>query len=415
MKGETPTRPLQRQDERKDTRLPHAKTDMKILLITTSLPHRLRNGGEIATQAFVDALKQAGHKVTLLGYRRPGDGASAPDDYHAARAWPIETELAPVRRWVWLARALLTGAPYVCVKFRTRALIRAARALCLERSFDLVLIDHLQLGWIADAPFLPARRIGIAHNVEHRILEVQAQEPGNGRLKRQTFARDSVLMKKVEADMLRSLEQLWVLTDEERDLMAALEPGATQKIRVMPLAGQRFAAVPALPDPTIDVAILGSWLWDVNRKGLEWFMGEVAPLLPASMRVVVGGKGSEHVPNSSGNVVYAGFVDDAAEFLRSAKVICVPSVIGAGIQLKTIEGIGIGRPMVSTRVGTRGIGDLPPHVHVVEDAAAMAEALRKRVDEDALDASAAAWRWSEDRQASFLRRIGESVSAPNAG
>lgn len=384
---------------------------MNILLITTSLPHRLRNGGEIATQAFVDALTQAGHDVTVLGYRRPGDAADAPRGYHAAAVWPIETELAPVRRWIWLARSLLTGAPYVCVKFRTRALVRAARALCRAKAFDLVLIDHLQLGWIADAPFLPARRIGIAHNVEHRILEVQAREPGNGRLKRWTFARDAALMKAVETGLLRSLEQVWALTDEERGLLATLAPDRADRIRVMPLPGQRFAPVAALPPPAIDVAILGSWLWDVNRKGLEWFMREVAPLLPASMRVMVGGKGSENVPNPTSHVAYAGFVPDAAEFLRSAKVICVPSVIGAGIQLKTIEGVGIGRPMVSTRVGVRGIGDLPPHVHVVDDAAAMADALRKLVDQNPVDTSAAAFRWSEDRYTSFLRRITDSVSS----
>lgn len=383
---------------------------MNILCITTTLPHRQKNGGEIATRSIVEGVERGGHNVTVLGYTREGDPQDAPANHRSVRVWPIESELAGWRRWSWLARALLTGAPYVCTKFRTRALVQAARGLCEEHRFDAVIIDHLQLGWLAATPFLPAYKIGVAHNLEHRILAAQAGLAGNGRIKRMTYARDARLMKRVEADLLRRLDQIWVLTEEERQGLAALAPDHADKLRIVPLPGQGFESAGALPEPTADVTILGSWLWDVNRKGLEWFMAEVAPRLPEGLRVLIGGKGTEHVPNTTRNVTYCGFVPDAADFLRQGKVICVPSAIGAGIQLKTIEGISIGRPLVTTQVGIRGIQPIPDYVTVTTGAEDMARALIGLANQAAVDRGHEGLAWAQARQATFDDSIAAALS-----
>lgn len=383
---------------------------MHILFITTTLPHRLTNGGEIATQNLIDGIEQCGHRVEVLGYTRLGDRPATQPHFHSAREWPIETELAGLRKWKWLAEAVLTDAPYVCVKFKTAAMREAARALCREHRFDAVIIDHFQLAWLADEDFLPARRIGVAHNVEHQILAIQAAEPSNSRLKRGIFSRDARRMKAIEAGLVRSLSQVWVLTEEERASLSDIS-GRADGLHVLPLAGQGFATAGPLPAPDIDVVILGSWLWEVNRKGLEWFMAEVAPLLPGDLRVVIGGKGSDTVPNIFPNISYAGFVPDAAEFLRRGKVICIPSVMGAGIQLKTIEGIGIGRPIVTTRLGLRGIGDTPSHVTPVTNASEMAETIKAMSKAECVDHSAQAGVWAKDRTKAFHAMLRNSLAA----
>lgn len=389
---------------------------MRILMITTTLPHHLTNGGEIATSNLIEGMERCGHRVEVLGYNRLGDPPSQRPNFHAACDWVIETELAGLRKWKWLAESLVSGLPYVCVKFRTAAMRKAARALCRAHDFDAVIIDHLQLGWIADADFLPARKIGVAHNVEHRILEVQAAEPTNNALKRMIFSRDARLMKTVERRLARSLTQLWTLTEEERASLGALARRAVLEtggdgLRVIALPGRGFIPSPTLPEPDIDVVILGSWLWEVNRKGLSWFMAEVAPLLPPDMRVVVGGKGSDQVPNMTANISYAGFVPDAADFLRRGKAICIPSIMGAGIQLKTIEGIGIGRPVVTTKVGLRGILDAPAYVSIAADAGHMAETLTSLVNAPAQNHVEEARLWTAQRQQNFDRQIAEALSS----
>ncbi|MBB3938915.1 hypothetical protein GGR39_000544 [Novosphingobium fluoreni] len=384
---------------------------MNILMITTTLPHRLSNGGEIATSNLIDGMNRRGHKVDVLGYTRLGDPAPEHSDFHSACDWVIETELAGPRKWLWLAQSLIHGLPYVSAKFRSREMLYAARHLCAQTNYDAVIIDHLQLGWIAKAPFLPERKIGVAHNVEHEILAVQAAARSNGWLKRLIFGRDARIMREMEREMIWSLDQIWVLTIEEQESMGALGGRrADAAIRVIPLPGQSFFATAVMPMADKDVVILGSWLWDVNRRGLEWFMREVAPLLPNDISVVIGGKGTEQVPNRTANVTYAGFVPDAAAFLRSGRAICIPTVMGAGIQLKTIEGISIGRPVVTTPLGLRGIGDVPSHVSIAVDAAQMANKLVElaRLPQGSHVEAAAAW--AKQRRDDFDHTIDEALT-----
>src|SRR2546430_627582 len=51
---------------------------MEILFLSTVLPHGRVAGGEIGSHAVLDALAAAGHDVTVVGYRRAGEGRPAP-------------------------------------------------------------------------------------------------------------------------------------------------------------------------------------------------------------------------------------------------------------------------------------------------------------------------------------------------
>lgn len=55
------------------------------------------------------------------------------------------------------------------------------------------------------------------------------------------------------------------------------------------------------------------------------------------------------------DIVYAGFVDDINEYIRSSDVIMNPALQSGGIKSKVIEAIGQNRPVVSTSLGAIGI------------------------------------------------------------
>src|SRR3954468_11409606 len=90
------------------------------------LPGLRRTGAEVASQGFIDALREIGHDVTVLAYRRVGtDPPRAPGDVVVADRH-IETDAAPLRAAGWMGRALLTRQPYTTTKFVSRAYRRAA-------------------------------------------------------------------------------------------------------------------------------------------------------------------------------------------------------------------------------------------------------------------------------------------------
>ncbi|HEU4977662.1 MAG TPA: hypothetical protein VFT42_02090, partial [Solirubrobacteraceae bacterium] len=98
---------------------------MRVLFLTTLLPGMRRTGSEVATQAFADALRAAGHDVRLLAYRRAGsDPPLAPGDTAVADRH-IETSAAGLRPLWWMARGLAARRPYTLAKFAGGAYERA--------------------------------------------------------------------------------------------------------------------------------------------------------------------------------------------------------------------------------------------------------------------------------------------------
>jgi polysaccharide biosynthesis protein PslH len=389
---------------------------MRVLMISYVMPHRMTTGAEVCTQNYIDAIINVGHELDLVAYTRAGDRSLPPAYCHSAGEWHIETDLAGPLAYLWLGRAYLTGSAYVTTKFRSQKFVRAVRQVASRKRYDCTIIDHTQLGWFLDYDFLPKPLIFSAHNVESRLYADQAVDTKrNSVVKRSVLARDARLLERLEAKFLRQCRQTWVLTRTEKETFAAVAPDSLDRIHVFDLPGKALAGAPGQRQVDLDVGILGGWLWDVNRRGLEWFMSQVVPLLPASFRIHIAGNGAKAVPNPYPNVVYEGFVDSAVEFLRRCRVVVVPTVSGAGVQIKTIEGISAGVPMIITPIGLRGISEIPHYVSIAETAEEMARLIRARVSSPMAPDFEAGASWASSRWSAFNKSVQGALSAMESG
>jgi glycosyltransferase involved in cell wall biosynthesis len=107
-----------------------------------------------------------------------------------------------------------------------------------------------------------------------------------------------------------------------------------------------------------------------------------------------------------------GPVPDALEFLQAGRAVAVPSVSGAGIQVKTLDALASGRRVVATTTAMRGIAEPPPTVIVADEPAAFADALEAaaRAGDDG-EAAALARTWAVDRRERFRAQVADAVSA----
>lgn len=383
---------------------------MRCLFVTTLLPHRNSSGAEVATQNFLQGVRATGAEAEVLGYRRPGDCEELPAGVISAGTWPIETKDAGTTAYLWMLAALASGRPYIVQKFISRQFRQALQRALAVKTYDMLVLEHSQLGWVLDEPNLPPKIVFFAHNAEAGLYAEQAKDSSNGKLKRFLLARDARLINKVEHRLAQTCAQTWTLTTQEQAHFSALAPGAD--VRAFGLPGQPIPpASGERPSLASDVGLLGTWAWDVNGRGLEWFISEVLPLLPADVSVRVAGRGSELAGPSRGNLQVLGFVDSAIDFMRSSRVMVVPSTIGAGVQLKTIEAISAGVSLVSTAIGVRGIERLPDYVTVASAPRDMADAIvaRVRAPENVdFDRGAA---WARDRLDQFNNAVGLALKA----
>jgi hypothetical protein len=233
---------------------------------------------------------------------------------------------------------------------------------------DLVVIDHAQMGWLLPFDGAAPPVALLAHNVEHELYG-EAGTRGSGAMG-WLNRREARLMKSFESRLAGGVDRVWTLTESDAATLERLGAGA---VRAFPLP-PTVAALELESEPERDVGILGTWTWDANAIGLRWFLDEVHPLLPPSVSVAIAGTASERFATEPG-IAGLGRVEDAASFLRSSRVVAVPSVAGGGLQIKTLDAIAGGSAVVATPTAMRGIDDPPPSVRVAEDPAAFAAAI----------------------------------------
>jgi hypothetical protein len=376
---------------------------VRIVVLTTVLPGGRRGGGEIVTQSVVDALREGGRDVVVLGYARPGTPESERPGELCMGQRPIETSTAGPRSLGWMVRALATGTPYSVAKYRSRSYVDAAEK-ALGNGTAAVIVDHAQSYFaIRGAGDLRVPMIFLAHNAEgeaYARLAGGAAGPAGW-----ATSREARQIRKVESDLARRADQVWTLTAEDREYFRSLHPAVD--VRALEIASSIEATTEA-GAPTCDAALIGTWSWRPNALGLDWFSGEVVPKLPADFAIEVAGPASEHIRGRHPNVVARGVVADAQQFLSTARVVAVPALAGGGVQVKTLDAIASGAPVVATSVAVRGLRELPDSVAVADDAAGFARELRRfAADGERQRPRQEALEWSRARRARLRAAVNE--------
>jgi polysaccharide pyruvyl transferase WcaK-like protein/glycosyltransferase involved in cell wall biosynthesis len=119
-----------------------------------------------------------------------------------------------------------------------------------------------------------------------------------------------------------------------------------------------------------------------NVDAIEYFLQTVWPRVSSTAKLLIAGSICEMI-DVPAEVEQKSFVPDLSDAYDPADIVIVPVRFGTGLKIKTIEALGRGKPVVSTRVGAEGL----EHGHgtailVADDAEAFAAAIRSLIDDD---------------------------------
>ena len=102
------------------------------------------------------------------------------------------------------------------------------------------------------------------------------------------FRREARLLKIVEERLCRRARFVFTLAEEDR---AALGVASDDRSAVLPLVtGARAPARKARARSTATRRLIGTWTWQPNRIGLDWFLGKVVPHLRPDFRIRIAGQ-----------------------------------------------------------------------------------------------------------------------------
>jgi len=135
----------------------------------------------------------------------------------------------------------------------------------------------------------------------------------------------------------------------------------------------------------IDLLYVGNLHTPNNLYGLEWFISKVVPLIK-NMRIIIAGSN----PNDRiiGLCEQAGIElvsnpETVSDLYNRAKLLINPIFHGSGVNIKMIEMLSTGKPIVSTSVGARGlVENVKKYVYVADHPEDFAAGIKQNILKD---------------------------------
>ncbi len=384
---------------------------MNILFLTTILPGGKCSGGEIVSQQIIDTLRRRSHQVSVLGYKPSHSGYQERLGEIAIGERYIETKTAKYYPLIWMISSYLRGLPYSAAKYYSTAYLKKTTEILATERFDVVIIDHAQLGWLLDIPAISKHKsIAIGHNVEHQLYREQMQKTTNP-IAKKIYQRESRSIELIEERIAATVDLVLTLTASDAGYFSSI--ASCKRVSSLNLPITERLILPDRASTTCDLGLLGTWTWQPNQDGLSWFFDRVYPYLPKTLSIRVAGKGADWLQGRYPNVEYCGFVPDAQAFIAQAKAISIPVLGGGGIQIKTLEAISTGAAIVATPTAMRGINNYPASVKVASDPQEFAALAIESIAQPLADWQIqAASDWVQQRWQDFDRDVGAAIGEP---
>ncbi|MEO8066633.1 MAG: glycosyltransferase family 4 protein [Flavobacteriales bacterium] len=334
---------------------------MRILQLCNKPPYPPIDGGSKAMHNITRGLLAAGHEVKVLCISTPKhtlDIDAIPKAY--ARATHIEGVFVDTSmNMVDAFTDLVTMDNYNISRFFSADMdIRLIRLLS-ERRFDVILLESLfSTPYIATIRrYTKARIVLRSHNLEHVIQERIATGERN------------FLKKPYRHFLARQLKKYEMAVLEQVDGVAAISPSDAEKFtshcKSTPIATIPFGVDPeeypvSTPTGAPIFFHLGSMDWLPNEEGVRWLLESVWPKVlkrePKARLHMAGNKMPKDLTGAdTEGATISGRVRNALAWMAARHVMVVPLFSAGGMRVKIIEGMAMGKCVISTPIGAEGI------------------------------------------------------------
>ena len=205
-------------------------------------------------------------------------------------------------------------------------------------------------------------RIYNSHNFEYNLVKQMWKGPNAGKYLDRIF--------RAEEKLVKNCDLVFATSEEERQKFISVFKGEPEKIKLAPngIAVDLYENLRKNrknKNLRKKAFFIGSG-HPPNVEAMRFLLKEVAPLCP-EVEFYIAGKCCDTLSTSLNNVYLLGLVDEEKkrELFAEADVAINPMFSGAGTNLKTLEYMSAGIPVISTDVGVRGIG-LEEDIHYVK-------------------------------------------------
>ena len=336
---------------------------MRILQLCNKVPYPPIDGGAIATLNLSKGFASWGNSVTMLAIntkKHHCDLSKIPDEINKIVkiiGVDLDTKISPQEA---LKNLLFSKLPYIAERFLSKEYEAKLVELLQNEQFDVIQIEGLYLSLYI--PIIRKHSNAVialrAHNVEHEIWKRTAAQEEN-QLKKFYLEILAKRIKRMKIKLMNSYDVLIPITARDGEVFREL--GNIRPMHVSP-AGTSLDHIKVdrtnIEFPSI--FHIGALDWSPNQEGLLWFFYDVWLKIHEKhpeMKFYLAGRNApdwfiKKIPES---VTYLGEIESAYDFMNSKAIMIVPLFSGSGMRIKIIEGMALGKTIITTSVGTEGI------------------------------------------------------------
>jgi len=336
---------------------------MKILQICQRPPHPPIDGGAIGMDNITQGMLELGHEVKVLTVatsKHPVQYDKISKDYikkTGLEAVFIDTSIHVMDAFI----NLFESDSYNVKRFVSADFERKITEILGQHDYDIILLESLYVSPYIDLirSFSNAKVVLRSPNVEYVIWE-RVADNSNNILKKSYLSLLAKRLKVYEQSVLDKLDGIASVTKE--DLALFKEMGFKRKGIAVPtgIIIDKDLFVEIEQEEELSVFHIASMNWLPNVEAVDWFLKNVWNLVLLEVpqaKLYLAGRDMPDwlLKHKQKNVVVIGEVANARDFYRSKKIMVVPILSGGGMRVKIIEGMAIGKTIVSTTIGAEGI------------------------------------------------------------
>jgi len=335
---------------------------MKILQLTKKFPYPLKDGESIAVTNLAKSLVAQGCEMTLLSmntskhFVETDKLPSSYDHYEAIHTVYLDNRVTVLGA----ITNLFTSESYHVSRFDFQLYKDKLIELLKDNVYDIIQLETLYLAPYADVirQYSNAKVVMRSHNVEfeiwNRVVESTSFLP-----KKWYVSHLTSKLRNFEIQSLKKYDALVTVTQRDLDQYVSLGFSKDSLTSAIGIDIEKYKPR-SKPIEELSLSFIGSLDWMPNLDGLDWFLNDIWNDVlgqTPNIKLHIAGR---NTPESilllaNDNLLIHGEVDSAVGFINDYPIMIVPLLSGSGMRVKILEGMALGKVVISTTIGAEGI------------------------------------------------------------
>lgn len=328
----------------------------KILILSHKPPYPKTDGGCIAIAQLLEALLEKNHQVTFLCVetKKHPSTNTLKHPLLSFKSVFVDTKIR-VRKAI---SNLFKKESYILARFRSPNFKKELTVLLEAEKFDTIILESLFTSSYLNTikQLSKAKIIYRSHNIEYLIWENQRDNASNY-LTKKYLRQQARRLKKEEMKFWNEIECIASISISDSTHITKYCESQVETVG-MYIEDRHDGDV--LTKTFVDFFHIGAMDWLPNQEAINWLLNEVWTEFKNQNSDAELHLAGRSMPTNLLNLTEPGYfnhneVANAPDFIAKHTIMLVPLFSGSGLRVKIIEGMAMGKCIISTSLGAEGI------------------------------------------------------------